>query len=106
MEWLNKEYSIELHNPLTEEERDAILDVDMEHTTSVEFTTKHGRKVEFAKVRHGRWTFPRAGVNSYPFWNTRCSVCDWETSRVGACFYRYCPGCGAKMDGGDDGTDQ
>ena len=99
MDWLNKEYSIELHNPLTEEERDAILDVDMEHTTSVEFTTKHGRKVEFAKVRHGRWIFgfdPETGERDLKAWT--CSECNekypWQPN--------YCPNCGAKMDGGED----
>ena len=103
MDWLNKEYSIELHNPLTEEERDAILDVDMEHTTSVEFTTKHGRKVEFAKVRHGRWI--PVDPDRYDFATEWCcSECDKDvfvTWYGKECDYGYCPNCGARVEKGD-----
>ena len=99
MEWLNKEYSIELHNPLTEEEWDLLTDVDMEHTASVEFTTKHGRKVEYVKVRHARWE----PIPDKPEWDQKqCSLC----KDYFCCQGNYCPNCGAKMDGGDDGTDQ
>lgn len=49
---------------------------------------------DVAPVRHGRWrAYSDCGV-------TRCSVCDWS---IEECVdYKYCPNCGAKMDGGDN----
>lgn len=41
--------TLQLNNPITEEQWDAITDVDFEHTKSIEFTTKHGKKVTFYK---------------------------------------------------------
>lgn len=38
---------MELNNPLTEEERDKIFDVDLEHTPAITYHTKHGRDVTF-----------------------------------------------------------
>lgn len=51
---------------------------------------------DVAPVRHGRWRFHGdCGV-------TECSVCGWSIEEyVGD--YAYCPNCGARMDGGDDG---
>ena len=49
------ELTFELHTPLTEEEWDLITDVDLDHTPSVTFHTKHGKDVEYVKVKHGRW---------------------------------------------------
>lgn len=47
-------------------------------------------------VVHGRWRcHGDCGV-------TECSVCGWSIEEyVGD--YAYCPNCGAKMDGDDDG---
>lgn len=39
-----------LNSPITEEQLDAITDVDFERTKSISFHTKHGKDVEFAKV--------------------------------------------------------
>ena len=46
----------------------------------------------FVPVRHGRWkAYSDCGV-------TICSVCDWS---IEECIdYKYCPNCGAIMDGG------
>ena len=59
--------------------------------------------VEAVEVVHGRWgafeVFPgAASLNGYP-----CSVCG---NRVPSTLYNlnYCPNCGAKMDGDNDGT--
>ena len=92
MEWLNKEYSIELHNPLTEEEWDSLTDVDMEHTNSVTFNTKHGKEVVFIKVKHGRWV-----KDPKSLWTIgHCSCCNKLTIGCEDC--DYCPHCGAIMD--------
>ena len=48
--------------------------------------------VEAEPVRHGHWI--DAGSND-DMW--RCSVC----KNLSCCYGRYCPSCGAKMDGGD-----
>lgn len=53
-------------------------------------------------VRHGRWTDIRTIEHDG---NWYCSVCDKEiTIYMGpnrTDRYRYCPNCGAKMDGGE-----
>lgn len=108
MDWLNKEYSIELHNPLTEEEWDSLTDVDMEHTNSVTFNTKHGKEVVFIKQKHGRWIKDESTYAGPGLDNLQCSECKrnavtWRRDIPLSRMYRYCPNCGAKMDGGEDG---
>lgn len=44
------EMTLTLNSPITEEQWDAITDVDFEHTNEVTFHTKHGKKVKFVKV--------------------------------------------------------
>ena len=53
---------------------------------------------DVAPVRHGRWVPTKA-----PFMNEceDCSACGYRT--VWGHRYNYCPNCGARMDGGDDG---
>lgn len=48
---------------------------------------------DVAPVVHGRW-------NNMDGYKTRkvCSECGWDVPEYGK-FYRYCPNCGAKMDG-------
>lgn len=41
--------TLELNHPMTEEEMDHLLDVDLEHTNEVEFKTKHGKRVIFVR---------------------------------------------------------
>lgn len=52
--------------------------------------------VDAAPVVHGRWeTVPLLGGN---FVSTNCSVCgSFPASR----YWKYCPKCGATMDGGE-----
>ena len=49
-------------------------------------------------VVHARW-------NNMDGYKTRkvCSECGWDVPEYGK-FYSYCPNCGAKMDGGDNGA--
>lgn len=54
-------------------------------------------------VKHGQWIktgqsflFPEG------FRNYSCSVCGYDIDKIK---YRYCPNCGAKMDGEKDETD-
>lgn len=89
-------FEFTLSNPLTEEQWDEITDVDFDRTDRITFHTKHGKEVEFAKVRHGKWT--RHTLGSTGGYGTtvmhQCSECESMTiSR-----FRYCPNCGARMD--------
>lgn len=48
----------------------------------------------------GEWIFRREFVEDTPFTGYRCSNCNyWQGMGVG----NYCPNCGAKMKGADDG---
>lgn len=94
-------FEFTLNNPLTEEQWDMIADVDFDHTDRIWFHTKHGKEVEFVKVRHAHWSveeLPVWGENTTEPWYT-CSKCGYETKRSTP----YCPVCGARMD--EDETD-
>ena len=55
---------------------------------------------DVAQVRHWRWM----NANSRPktYWR-RCTACGGLSYFCGiGCSYKYCPNCGAKMDGGAD----
>ena len=53
---------------------------------------------DVAEVRHGRWieTGYACGENEY-----QCSECKETEWRTSASRLKYCPFCGAKMDGGE-----
>lgn len=52
--------------------------------------------IDAVPVVHGRWI-----EDNYGYFH--CSECgfEWDESEVTS---KYCPDCGAKMDGGDDGA--
>lgn len=51
---------------------------------------------DVAPVVHGRWL-----CGDYYDIGDVCSECDWD-SQMTHPSYRYCPNCGARMDGDDD----
>lgn len=56
---------------------------------------------DVAPVVHGRWIYEEETL--FTLSDYRCSVCRrprWLSPDVPEAF-RYCPNCGAKMDGGD-----
>lgn len=55
---------------------------------------------DVAPVVHGRWV-----PTESPFINDceNCSVCGYKTVWGHRFNFNYCPNCGARMDGGDDG---
>ena len=57
---------------------------------------KNAPTIEAEPVRYGRWM-----CGDYYDIGDVCSECDWD-SLISPCDYRYCPNCGAKMDGGAD----
>ena len=61
--------------------------------------------VDAVEVVHGRWKWGRNSMNQYGAWCTECE-CGWEDKgndfdRVQGLViaHKYCPNCGAKMDG-------
>ena len=56
---------------------------------------------DVASVVHGRWEYIQQTLNTLS--QLRCPFCAWwslDQSIDG--IYKYCPNCGAKMDGGDN----
>ena len=44
------EMTLKLNSPITDEQWDAITDVDFDNTDRIWFSTKHGKEVELVKV--------------------------------------------------------
>ena len=61
-----------------------------------EWRDDSGNAIEISRMRYGRWV-----CGDYYDVGDVCSECDWD-SLISPCDYRYCPNCGAKMDGGAD----
>ena len=60
--------------------------------------------VDVEPVRHGEWVFINQATNYLepPCGDTcGCSVCGYEIDVSDTYRFRYCPICGAKMDGGN-----
>ena len=55
------------------------------------------KAADVAPVRHARWGV-EVGMNFFKERN--CPVCK---KRIESNFWNYCPNCGAKMDGGNEG---
>ena len=56
--------------------------------------------VEYAPMVHGEWRYFRESFSVRPHF--RCSSCLRPRYEHYACNeFRFCPNCGAKMDGGD-----
>lgn len=59
--------------------------------------------VDAVEVVHGRWALEKEyadGTADY-----KCSACEYDDNfnrNLVNAFYKYCPYCGAKMDGGND----
>ena len=123
---INNEIAITLNHPITEEEWDAITDVDFDRTERIYFNTKHGKKVEFVKVvrckecaikKHCRtsntWAVPPGdnwfcadGVKGDSDGETEAKLLNpnpyGECARCGCLVdirdeHNYCPRCGAKL---------
>lgn len=56
------------------------------------------KPVDAVPVRHGKWVDDSNGIEGA--WNY-CSVCGEQAIDL----YDYCPNCGAKMDGKEDGNE-
>ena len=64
-------------------------------------TVKHFPSADVEPVRHGRWEYIPATINTLN--QVRCSVCNWWTLDPSVSEnYNYCPKCGVKMQGLED----
>lgn len=55
---------------------------------------------DVAPVRHGRWVHDGFDIPHGIDW-MHCSICNRREPHVPAAMTPYCPGCGSKMDGGE-----
>lgn len=84
---MSDEVTLTLNSPITEEQWDAITDVDFDNTEAITFYTKHGKEVEFVKRNTGHWINVRDG---------NIGECD-QCGAIGRAWMNYCPICGADM---------
>lgn len=89
--------------------------VDVDGTVTVECAERYFLKliditatVDIVKVKHGEWIKTDRGVRikantGQPMrvYYCDCSCCGWHTGHQGIDF-KYCPECGAEMDGRRD----
>ena len=54
---------------------------------------KDAPTIEAKPVRHGRWNIRTFDLPREGYYCSKCGTVEWRTSR-------FCPNCGAKMDGG------
>ena len=72
----------------------------VEELVSDDFTC-FKNKADFAEVKHGEWIASDKHFSYYQYKCGKCGRDDYtQTDRNGQCkLMRYCPNCGAKMDG-------
>ena len=85
-----------LNSPITEEQWDMITDVDFEHTSAIEFTTKHGKKVTFYKERPSAPPERKSGEWIYDGVKRICPFC-MDFIVTGRSIVKYCWNCGARL---------
>ena len=76
--------------------------------TDIYSAIENAPTVDAVEVVHGRWKWGRNSMNQYGAWCSECE-CGWEDKgndfdRVQGLViaHKYCPNCGAKMDGGNE----
>lgn len=85
-----------LNSPITDEQWDAITDVDFEHTDRIWFKTKHGKEVEFVKRKRGRW-IRKSNTICYWYECSECGEKPLKTVYGDIARSTFCPWCGADM---------
>lgn len=65
----------------------------------VQQNIKDATTIDVAPVRHGRWIVKGYVCGETEYQCSECKETEWRTS---ASRLKYCPFCGAKMDGGTE----
>jgi len=60
---------------------------------------KNAPTVDAVEVVHGWWKPFKLGYDDWAI-RLKCTVCDYTVYETG---YKFCPNCGAKMDGDGNG---
>lgn len=70
--------------------------------TAIECYVRDMPAADVAPVVHGKWLLDR-----WPSWPhrecSRCKIMIPRTTEVPDQYWQYCPNCGARMDGGNEG---
>ena len=53
-------------------------------------------------VRHGHWIDEGLYNDDFPYHAWKCSECGEYMIEIDVPWYKFCPECGAKMDGGEE----
>lgn len=94
-------FELTLNSLLTEEQMDAISDVDFDNTSRIWFNTKHGKIVEFVKQKHGE--MKAVSEDLIICTSCKCGFLLPYPNRIEEAKmiygWNYCPNCGADMRG-------
>lgn len=94
-EYIKREAALALVKPDAPEDEKAVVTI----ATAKKLVRSILNRTPFADVApvvHGRWV-----CGDYYDVGDVCSECDYDSQMI-CPSYRYCPNCGAKMDGGDN----
>ena len=69
-----------------------------------EWRDDNGDAIEISRVRHGKWIEKESGLYSCSECGMTCPY-DVQADVIEYWTCKYCPNCGAKMDGGDGNSD-
>lgn len=97
------EMTLTLNSPITEEQWDALTDVDFDNTDEICFHTKHGKEVYFVKRKKGKWIDATIKHDSGELPIQVCDQCNtfFPLAYTGG-GHRFCQNCGADMRGTHD----
>lgn len=70
-------------------------------TKKVEYDRCEYREYKDSLQLHGRWEWDTQDI----YWCTNCNEKIYVKEVMGIPDWKYCPSCGAKMDGGDSNAD-
>jgi len=59
--------------------------------------------VDAVEVVHGKWVRRVVDISAPYCWKNECSICGFDICGLGDEYlFKFCPNCGAKMEGGNE----
>ena len=98
-EYIEREAALALVKPDAPEDEKAAVTIATAKKL-VRSIVRRTPAADVAPVAHGRWEAKGYVCGESEF---ECSVCHKTEWRTSISRFRWCPFCGARMDGGDDG---